>query len=117
MVEKADTSGCSSSHHPNLGNLISGSELPLLWENICGIITGFPHSSAGKESACNAGDPGSIPGSGRSPGKGIGYPLPAIQETWVQSLGWEDPLEKGKANPLQYSGLENSMDYIVHGVA
>ena len=132
MVEKADTSGCSSSHHPNLGNLISGSELPLLWENICGIITGFPHSSAGKESACNAGDPGSIPGSGRSPGKGIGYPLqyswaslvaqlvrnlPAIQETWVQSLGWEDPLEKGKANPLQYSGLENSMDCIVHGVA
>ena len=53
-----------------------------------------------------------IPGSGRSPGEGIGYPLqyswaslvvqsvknlPAMQETWVQSLGWEDPLEKGKA--------------------
>ena len=72
---------------------------------------GFPGSSAGKESACNAGDPGSIPGSGRSPGEGIGYPflyswaslvaqtvknLPAVQETWVQSLGWEDPLEKGK---------------------
>ena len=37
---------------------------------------------------------------------------PAMQETWVQSLGWEDPLENGKANPLQYSGLENSMDYI-----
>ena len=35
---------------------------------------------------------------------------PAMQETWVQSLGWEDPLENGKANPLQYSGLENSMD-------
>ena len=51
----------------------------------------FPGSSAGKESACNAGDPGSIPGSGRSPGEGIGY-------------------------PLQYSGLENSMDYIVYGV-
>ena len=43
--------------------------------------------------------------------------LPAMQETWVQSLGWEDLLEKGKANPLQYSGLENSMDCIVHGVA
>ena len=72
---------------------------------------GFPGSSAGKESACNAGDPGSIPGSGRSPGEGTGYPflyswaslvaqtvknLPAVQETWVQSLGWEDPLEKGK---------------------
>ena len=69
-------------------------------------------SSAGKESTCDAGDPGLIPGSGRSPGEGIGYPLqyfwaslvaqlgknpPAMQETWVQSLGWEDPLEKGKA--------------------
>ena len=43
--------------------------------------------------------------------------LPAMQETWVQSLGWEDPLEKGKAYPLQYSGLENSMDSIVHAVA
>ena len=45
---------------------------------------------------------------------------PAMQETWVQSLGWEDPLEKGKAthsNILQYSGMENSMDCIVHGVA
>ena len=67
---------------------------------------GFLGSSAGKESACNAGDSGSIPGSGRSPGEGIGYPLqyswaslvaqmvknpPAMQETWVQSLGWEDP--------------------------
>ena len=41
---------------------------------------------------------------------------PAMQETWVQSLGWEDPLEKGKAYPLQYSGLENSMDCIVHAV-
>ena len=73
---------------------------------------GFPHRSAGKESTCNAGDPGSIPGWGRSPGEGVGYPLkyswaslvaqlvknqPAIQETWVQSLGWEDTPEKGKA--------------------
>ena len=41
---------------------------------------------------------------------------PAMRETWVQSLGWEDPLEKGKGYPLQYSGLENSMDYTVHGV-
>jgi len=40
---------------------------------------GFPHSSVGKESACNAGDPSSIPGLGRSPGEGIGYPL---QYTW-----------------------------------
>ena len=77
------------------------------------IITwGFPGSSAGKESACNAGDVGSMPGLGRSPGQGIGYPSqnswaslvaqmvknpPAMQETWVQSLGWEDPLEDGMA--------------------
>ena len=76
------------------------------------IVKGFSHSSVGKESACNAGDPGSIPGSGRAPGEGIGYPLqyslaslvaqlvknpPAMWETWVQSLGWEDPLEKRKA--------------------
>ena len=74
-------------------------------------LMGFPHGSVGKESACNAGNPGSIPGSGRSSEEGIGYPvqyswaslvaqllkdLPAIYETWVQSLGWEDPLEKGK---------------------
>ena len=73
---------------------------------------GFPHRSVGKEFACNAGDPGSIPGSGRSAGEGIGYPFqyswaslvaqlvknpPTMWETWVQSLGWEDPLEKGKA--------------------
>ena len=87
---------------------------------------GFPDSSVGKESACNAGDPKSIPGSGRSTAEGIGYPfqhswaslvaqlvknLPAMQETWVRSLGWEDPLGKGKGYPLKYSGLENAMDY------
>ena len=48
--------------------------------------------------------------------------LPTMQESWVRSLGWEDPLENGKATPLQYSGLENSIDRgtweaIVHGVA
>ena len=43
---------------------------------------------------------------------------PAMMETWVLSLGWEDPLEKKKAtHPFQYSGLENSMDCTVHGVA
>ena len=52
----------------------------------------FPDSSVGKESTCNAGDPGLIPGLGRSPDEGKGY-------------------------PLQYSGLENSMDSTVHGVA
>ena len=41
----------------------------------------------------------------------------AMQETWVLSLGWEDSLEKGTAYPIQYSGLENSMDRRVHGVA
>ena len=55
-------------------------------------MLGFPCGSAGKESACNTGDLGSIPGLGRSPGEGRGY-------------------------PFQYSGLENSMDYMVHGVA
>ena len=74
-----------------------------LWE-------GFLGSSVGKESACNAGSPYSIPASGSSPEKGIGYPLlyswasqvdqtvknpPAMQDTWVQSLGGEDPLEEG----------------------
>ena len=43
--------------------------------------------------------------------------LLAMWETWVQSLGWEDPLKKGKGYPLQYSGLENSTDYTVHGFA
>ena len=64
----------------------------------------FPDSSVGKESICNAGDPSSIPGLGGSIGEGIGYPLQDSLwqvihpwETWVQSLGWEDPLEKGKA--------------------
>ena len=66
----------------------------------------------GKESASKAGDPGLILGLGRSPGEGIGYPLqylgaslvaqlvknmPAMRETWIRSLGREDPLEKGKA--------------------
>ena len=73
---------------------------------------GLPDSSVGKESPCNAADPGSIPGSERSAREGIGYPfqyswaslvaqpvknLPAVQETWVGSLGWEGPLEKRKA--------------------
>ena len=72
----------------------------------------YPDSSVGTESACNAGDPGLISGLGRSPGEGIGYPLqyswaslvaqlvenlPAMWETWVRPLGWEDPLEKRKA--------------------
>ena len=73
---------------------------------------GFPGSSASKESTCNAEELGSIPGSGRSPEEGIGYPLqyswaslaaqmvknpPAMRET-IWSLGWEDPLEEGMAS-------------------
>ena len=92
---------------------------------------GFPDRSVGKEFTCNAGDPGLIPGSGRSPGEGIGYPLqcswaslvaqlvknpPTMRETWVQALGWEDSSGERKGSPLQYSGLESSMDRIVHGV-
>ena len=72
---------------------------------------GLPGSSDGKESTYNTGGPSSIPELGRS-GEGIRYPLqyswaslvaqlvknlPAKRETWVQSLGWADPLKKGKA--------------------
>ena len=84
----------------------------LTQERIIRNLTCFPDSSADKKSTCNAGDPGSTLGLGRSPGEGIGYPfqyswaslvaqlvknLPAMWEIWIQSLGWEDPLEKGKA--------------------
>ena len=73
-------------------------------------VVSFPGGSAGKESICNAGDPGLIAGSGRCPREGKGYPLqyswaslvaqlvknlPAMQETLVRLLGREDPLEKG----------------------
>ena len=88
---------------------------------------GFPDGSDSKESASNAGDPDSIPGSGISPEEAIGYPLqyswaslvaqlvknpPAMWETWVRSLGWEDSPGERKGYPLQYSGLEISMDCI-----
>ena len=70
------------------------------------MFLGFPGGSAAKESACNVGDLGSVPGLGRSPGEGIDYPLqysgdslvaqlgknpPAMWETWVPSLGQEIP--------------------------
>ena len=86
-----------------------GTEILIVYDFKC---QGFPHSSVGKESTCNAEDPSSIPGLGRSSGEGIGYPLqyswaslvaqqvknlPEMWETWVQPLGWEFPLEKGKA--------------------
>jgi len=78
----------------------------------CQQALGLLGSSAGKESAYNAGDSSLIPGLGSSPGEGIGFPFqyswaslvaetvknpPAVRETWVQSLGWKDPLEEGMA--------------------
>ena len=82
----------------------------ILAKEICDILN---DSSVGKESACNAGDPSLIPGLGSSPRKGmIGYSfqyswaslvaqtvknLPAMWETWIQFLGWEDPLKEGMA--------------------
>ena len=88
-------------------------------------LLGLPDSSAGKESACNAEDPSSIPGSGRSTGEGIGYPLqyswvslvaqlvknpPTMWETWVQSLGWEYPHRRERLPtpvfwPREFRGL------------
>ena len=91
---------------------------------------GFPDSSVGKESTCYARDLSSIPGLGRFAREGIGYPLqyfwaslvaqlvknpPAMRETWVKSLGWEDPLEKGKAT--HSSILAWRSPWTVHGVA
>ena len=100
--------------------LLSGAKLsaphvtlksPYLWTQATSAPPGFPGSPAGKESTCHAGDPGSIPGSGSSPGEGIGYRL---QYSWaslvaqlVKSLPamWETQVEKG-------TGLENSMDWM-----
>ena len=90
----------------------------------------FPDSSVGKESACNARDPGSIAESGRSAGEGISYPL---QYSWLPcgSAGKESTSNAGdlgsipglrrspgeeKGSPLQYSGLQNFMDCIFCGV-
>ena len=77
-------------------------------------------SSAGKEFACNTGNPSSIPGLGGSAREGIGYPL---QYSWAslvaqlvsQSLGWEDPLEKGTATHLSIMAWR--ILWTVHGVA
>ena len=97
---------------------------------------GFRGSSACKESAYNAGDPGLIPRLGRSPGEGISYPLhcswaslvaqmvknlPAMQKTWVRSLSWEDPLEWGMATHSSTLAWRIPMDgadwqATVHGV-
>ena len=96
----------------------------------------FPGSSAGKESTFNAGDSSLILGLGRSPGKETGYLLqyswaslvaqmvknpPPMQETWVQSLGWQDPLEEGMATHSSILPWRILMDIgawraTVHGV-
>ena len=97
---------------------------------------GFPGCSAGKESACKAGGPCLFPGSGRSPEEGVGYPLQyswaslviqmtknpsAVWETWVRSLGWEDPPEEGMATHSSILAWSIHMDReawwaTVHGV-
>ena len=92
---------------------------------------GFPGGSVGKKYACNAGEPSLIPGSGRSTGEGIGHTLqyswafpmaqlvknlPAMQEALSLIPGLGRSPGQGKGYPLQYSGLENSMDCVVHGV-
>ena len=84
----------NNDHRTGKGQFSFQSQRRAMPENVQTTIQlkGFPGSSAGKESACNSGDPNLIPGSGRSPGEGIGY-------------------------SLQYSGLENSIDCIVQGVA
>ena len=92
------------------------------------MFLGFPGGSDGKEFACNVGDLGLIPGLGRFPGGGHGNSVqylwaslvsqlvknpPAMLETWVQSLGWEDHLEKGTAPafwPGEFHGQRSLAD-------
>ena len=103
---------------------------------ICSQEKGFPGSSAGKESACNAGAPRSIPGKASPPGKAIGYPLqyswaplvshmvnnvPAMWETWVWSLSWEEPLEEAMTTHSSILAWRILMDQgalwaTVHGI-
>ena len=96
-------------------------EIVLASPSLCrreGAYIWLPSSLVGKESTCKAGDPGSIPGLGRSPGEGIDYTLqyswaslvaqlvknpPTKWEIWVRSLGWERFPGEGKGYPLQYS--------------
>ena len=95
------------------------------------LLLPFPDSSVGKESTCNAGDPGLIPGLERSSGEGIGYPLHYSWASLVAQLvkksacnagdlgsipGLGRSPGEGKGYPLQYSGLENSMECTGHGL-
>ena len=94
-----------------------------LW--LSSFLQGFPGSSASKQSACNAKNPSLIPGSGRCPEEAIVYPLqyswaplvaqmvknlPAMGETWVRPLGWEDPLEEGMATHASTVAWRTPMD-------
>ena len=96
-----------------------------IWASLVAqLVKNPPAKKKKKEPACN-GDSGVIPGSGRSPGEGVGYPLqyswvslmaqmeknlPAMQETWVQSLGWEDPPEEGVATHSSILAWRSPMD-------
>ena len=123
----------SELHTQFTGSHLTSHKVRVFYLYLTDIIPGFPHSSVGKESTCNAGDPSLIPGLGRSAKEGIGYPL---QYSWA-SLVAQGNLDKesacnagdlclipglgrspgeGKSYPLQYYGLENSMDCIVQGV-
>ena len=117
----------SLGHIPRSGITGSYSNFIFNFLRIChSVFQGFPISSTGKELACNAGDPGL----GRAPGEGLGYPLqyfwaflvaqmvnnlPSMWDTWVWSLCWKDPLEKGKASHSSIMAWRIS-DCIVHGV-
>ena len=120
----------------SFGNLASKERWPLLpfflsFASCLTWLRGFPDSSVGKESVCNAGDPSSISGSERSTGERDRLPTLVFSGFPCGSAGKESScnmgdlrsipgLERspgeGKGYPLQYSGLENSMDYTVHGV-
>ena len=126
---------CNMPGFPVLHHLLEFAQTHVLWVSdviqpyhplLPSSLLAFPHSSVGKESTYSAGDPGSIPGSGRSPGEGTGYPL---QYPWASHGGGSNSKEYacnvgdegsisglgkspggGHANPLQYSCLENPMD-------
>ena len=115
-----------------LNTVIDGSvqiSSAVIWSYHKKLLWGFPGSSAGKTSTCNAGDPSSIPGLGRDRipiPVSLGFPdgflvaqmvknLPAMWETWVQSLDWEGPLEKGMAT--HSSILAWRIPWTVRGVA
>ena len=89
--------------------------MSLLFNMLARFVMDFPGSSTGKEFACSAENPSLIPGLRRSPGEGIDYPLqyswaslvaqtvknpPATWETWVRSVGWEDPWRREDPTPI-----------------